>query len=480
MANTLPHFINGEFVEDAPKRNLDVRNPATGEHLYQVPVATTKTVAKAIIAAKRAFATWQFVPPVERARILFRYKTLIDKRVNDLAEIICREHGKTLCEARGSIKRGIENIEHACGIPTLMLGDSLENVANGIDTATFKKPLGVFCAVTPCNFPAMVPLWFWPYALMTGNTFILKPSEKVPGASNFQMELCKEAGFPDGVINLVHGDKETVDALLTHDDIAGISFVGSSPVAKYIYEQATKHHKRVQALGGAKNHVVVMPDCNVSQTVATISESAFGCSGQRCLAASIVVLVGDAYDAVLQKLVSTAENMRVGNGMDEKTAIGPLISIEHKHRVVNFIEQGVSEGAKLLLDGRKPEFANTNFIGPSVFCDVNPSMAIMREEIFGPVLCVARAENLDEAIAMIKACPFANAVSLFSNSGKAAQQFKREIGVSMIGINIGVPAPMAFFPFGGAKQSFFGDTKAHGKDAIHFYTDQKVVISRWF
>lgn len=476
----LRHFINGAFIEGSSQKEAFIKNPATDEELYRVPLGNKDDVQKAVAAAKIAFKTWRLVPAVERARLLFRYKSLMDSRISELAQIVCLEHGKTIAEAMGSIKRGLENIEHACGIPTLLMGESLEDVARGIDSASFRGPLGVFAAITPYNFPAMVPMWFWPYALMTGNTFILKPSEKVPKSSSFQMELIKEAGFPEGVINMVHGDHEVASALIEHPDIAGISFVGSSLVAKKIYERSAAFHKRVQALGGAKNHAIIMPDCHEEQSIQSLVESAFGCSGQRCLASSVAVFVGKAYDDLIPKLLSHIKALRVGNGLDDKTQVGPLISLEHKNRVEGFIESGIKEGAELLIDGRKHPSSKGNFLAPSVFAKVNPENAIMKEEIFGPVLCVTQAKDLDHAIDMVRSCQFANAVSLYTSSGHAAQAFKHEIGVSMIGINVGVAAPMAFFPFGGTKNSFFGDTKAHGKDAIRFYTDQKVVISRWF
>ncbi len=476
----LKHFINGNFVDGLSTKEATIKNPATNDVLYHVPLGNKADVDKAVASAKNAFKSWRLTPAVDRARFLFRYKSLLEKRMEELAVIVSKEHGKTVAEAMGSVKRGMENVEHACGIPTLLMGESLEDVARGIDTSTFKEPMGVFAGITPYNFPAMVPLWFWPYALMTGNTFILKPSEKVPGSSNFQMELIKEVGFPEGIINMVHGDSEVANALLEHPDIAGVSFVGSSNVAKKVYEKAASHHKRVQALGGAKNHAVVMSDCEAEQSIQNLAESAFGCSGQRCLASSIAVFVGDAYDQLVPKLVEYTKSMKVGNGLDACTQVGPLISEDHKARVLQFIDNGVKEGAELLVDGRSHAQSQNNFLAPSIFAKVKPEMSIMKEEIFGPVLCVTQAKNLNEAIEIIRNCPFANAVSLFTSCGKSAQHFKREIGVSMIGINIGVAAPMAFFPFGGTKNSFFGDTKAHGKDAIKFYTDQKMVISRWF
>lgn len=475
----LRHFINGAFV-DGSGREAIITNPSTSLELYRVFVGNQADVDKAVACAKNAYKSWRNVPAVDRARYLFRYKSLLENRVEELAQVLSKEHGKTVSEAMGSIKRGIENIEHACGIPTLMMGESLEDVARGIDTTSFRAPMGVFAAITPYNFPAMVPLWFWPYALMTGNTFILKPSEKVPGSSSLQMEIIKEAGFPDGIINMVHGDAETANALMEHPDIVGVSFVGSSTVAKKVYEKAASLQKRVQALGGAKNHAVIMPDCDEEQSVQALAESAFGCSGQRCLASSIAIFVGEAYDRILPQLVSYTKSLKVGDGLDPCSKVGPLISKEHKARVLSFIESGIKDGAELLLDGRKSPESQNNFLAPSIFAKVKPDMAIMRDEIFGPVLCVMQAKDLDEAIETVRACTFANAVSLFTSSGKAAQHFKREIGVSMIGINIGVAAPMAFFPFGGTKNSFFGDTKAHGKEAVRFYTDQKMVISRWF
>lgn len=476
----LRHFINGAFVDGMSTKETLIKNPATSQDLYHIPLGNKADVDIAVQHAQTAFESWRLVPAVERARYLFRYKGLLEKRVEELATVLSKEHGKTVAEALGSIKRGMENIEHACGIPTLMMGESLEDVARGIDTTSFRSPMGVFAGITPYNFPAMVPLWFWPYALMSGNTFILKPSEKVPGCSNLQMELIKDAGFPNGVMNMVHGDHEVANALIEHPGIQGISFVGSSAIAQKVYEKAANHHKRVQALGGAKNHAVIMPDCDHEQTVQALVESAFGCSGQRCLASSIAVFVGDAYDQIVPKLINYTKGMKVGNGLDQSTQIGPLISKEHKAKVVQFIESGIKEGAELLLDGRSRPESQGNFLAPSIFAQVKPDMSIIREEIFGPVLCVTQAKDLNEAIDMVRACPFANAVSLFTSLGKSAQYFKREIGVSMIGINIGVAAPMAFFPFGGTKNSFFGDTKAHGKDAIRFYTDQKMVISRWF
>jgi malonate-semialdehyde dehydrogenase (acetylating)/methylmalonate-semialdehyde dehydrogenase len=411
---------------------------------------------------------------------LFRYKELLESNFDDLARILTEEHGKTLDEARGSVRRGIENVEHACGIPTLMMGDTVEDVAAGIDCETVRQPIGVFAAVTPFNFPAMVPLWFWPYAVATGNTFIVKPSEQVPLVQQRMFELVERAGFPAGVLNLVHGDREVVEALVDHEDIAGLSFVGSSPVAKALYARGAAKGKRMQALGGAKNHIVVMPDADMDKSIPTVFESCMGCAGQRCLAGSVVVAVGDAY---VEGVLAEAKKMVVGNGLEPGVTLGPVISAAHRDRVMSYIASGVQEGATLLLDGRTVEVRDEpdgNWVGPTVFTDVTDDMKIAKEEIFGPVMMIRRAETLDDAIAMIRKSPFANATSLFTSSGKAAREFRYSVGVSMIGINIGVAAPMAFFPFGGTKNSFYGDTKAHGKDSIRFFTDQKAVITRWF
>jgi len=480
---TLSNFIGGTWVPASTGKTLDVTNPATGKLLGRVPLSGASDVERAVAVARSAFETWRQVPPVQRARYLFRYKELLEKNFDELARIVTEEHGKTLDESRGSVRRGIENVEHACGIPTLMMGDTVEDVAAGIDCETVRQPVGVFAAITPFNFPAMVPLWFWPYAIATGNTFIVKPSEQVPLVQNRLFELAEDAGFPQGVLNLVHGDKEVAQALVSHPDIAGISFVGSTPVAKSLYENAAKTGKRVQALGGAKNHIVVMPDADLDKTVATVTESCFGCSGQRCLAGSVIVGVGDVYDTLVERLVAEAKKIVVGNGLEPGVTMGPVISAAHQDRVPSYISAGVQEGATLLVDGRNvevPSDPDGHWVGPTVFADVTDDMKIVREEIFGPVMMIRRAETLSDAIAMVRRSPYANATSLFTSSGKAARQFRYEVGVSMIGINIGVAAPMAFFPFGGTKQSFFGDTKAHGKDSIRFFTDQKAVITRWF
>jgi malonate-semialdehyde dehydrogenase (acetylating)/methylmalonate-semialdehyde dehydrogenase len=409
-------------------------------------------------------------------------KTLMDARVDDVARAVTMEHGKTLDEARNSVKRGIENVEVACAAPTTMQGSTLEDISSGIDCETVRQPLGVFAAIAPFNFPAMVPMWFLPHAVALGNTFIVKPSEKVPLAQQVTFEILDELGLPPGVVNMVNGGKEAVDGLLDHPGIAGISFVGSTPVAHYVYKRAAETGKRVQSLGGAKNFVLILPDAQMDKACEISSESAFGCAGERCLANSVVIAVGDAYDRVKQGLVDHAKTITVGNGMDAATTMGPVITREHREKILGYIEKGLAEGAKLVLDGRgvtDPKNPGGNWLGPSIFADVTPDMTIAREEIFGPVLCLMKAESFDQAIEIVNAHPQANASSIFTTSGKAAREYRYRVHPAMLGVNIGVAAPMAFFPFGGSKQSFFGDTKAHGRDSVDFYTEKKVVISRW-
>jgi malonate-semialdehyde dehydrogenase (acetylating) / methylmalonate-semialdehyde dehydrogenase len=483
MLETLTNYIGGQWLAASTSKTFNITNPATGELLARVPLSGRSDVDRAVTVARNAFESWRHVPAVQRVRYLFRFKELMEKRAEELARTVTLEHGKTLDESRGSVRRGIENVEHACGIPTLMMGDTLEDVAAGIDCETIRQPIGVFAAVAPFNFPAMVPLWFWPYALATGNTFIVKPSETVPMSQQLLFQIAEEAGFPAGVLNLVHGDKEVVDALLDHPELAGISFVGSTPVARHVYKRAAEQGKRVQALGGAKNHVVVMPDADLDKSVAVAVESCFGCAGQRCLAGSVVVAVGEVYDELRERLVASARALVMGNGMDPGTSLGPVLSGRQKDRILSMIEKGIQEGATLALDGRKASvkgYPNGHWIGPTIFENVTDEMVLAREEVFGPVMVLRRAATLTDAIAMVRRSEFANATSIFTSSGKAARQFRHDVGVSMIGVNIGVAAPMAPFPFGGTKASFFGDTKAHGKDSIRFYTDQKVVISRWF
>ncbi len=482
MQATLRNYIGGEWLAVENADYLDLINPATGESLGRVPLSTRSEVDAAVDAAKTAFPAWRRVPPVQRARFLFRLKNLLEEHFEEIARLVTEENGKTLDESRGSLRRGVENVEHACGIPSLMMGKSLEDVASGIDCEYFRQPMGVFAAITPFNFPAMVPLWFYPYAVGTGNTFVLKPSEQVPRSHTRIIELAHEAGFPPGVLNLVHGGKDAVNAILEHPAIVGVSFVGSSPVARHVYTTAAKHGKRVQALGGAKNHIVVMPDADMDRAVSVVSESVFGCAGQRCLAGSVIVGAGKAYEPMRERLLEAARSIRVGYGIEDDVTMGPVVSRRHKERVEGYIEAGVSEGATMVLDGRETKverYPSGAFLGPTVFENIAPDMKIAREEIFGPVATITHAETLEDAIAQVHANEFANAVSIFTTSGRSAREFRYGVGVSMIGVNIGVAAPMAFFPFGGTKGSFFGDLKAHGNDAIEFYTDKKVVISRW-
>ncbi len=482
METALRNYVGGEWIQSSGSDSLEIMNPGTGEVLGHVPLSTVKDVEHAVSAAKDAFKTWRQVPPVARVRYLFRLRDLLETHFEEIAEIVTRENGKILAESRGSVRRGIENVEHACGIPTLMMGRMLEDIAAGIDCEYVRQPLGVFAAVTPFNFPAMVPLWFWPYAIATGNTFILKASEQVPLTQARIFELAHEAGIPPGVLNMVHGDRVVVNALLEHPDIAGISFVGSSPVAKHIYQEAARHGKRVQALGGAKNHIVVMPDADMDLAIPNVAESAFGCAGQRCLAGSVVVVPGKAYEPVRDLLLQAARSNTLGYGLDSSATMGPVVSQRHKERVISFVDSGEKDGAKLLLDGRDAtvkEYPQGQFVGPTVFDNVDPSMTVGKEEIFGPVASITRVGDLDEAIETVQRSGYANATSIFTTSGKNAREFRYRVGVSMIGVNIGVAAPMAFFPFGGTKGSFFGDLKANGSDAIEFYTDKKVVISRW-
>jgi malonate-semialdehyde dehydrogenase (acetylating)/methylmalonate-semialdehyde dehydrogenase len=477
----LGHFIAGGWVESRASERAEVRDPATGELLAQVPLGGAEDVDAAVRAARQAFPDWRATPPAQRARFLFEARALLEAHLEDLARCVTREHGKTLDEARGDVRRGIDNVERAAGIPSLLLGDALEDVGRGIDCEAVRQPLGVFAAICPFNFPAMVPLWFLPYAIACGNTFVLKPSEQVPLTQALVFDLLQQSGLPPGVVNLVNGARAAVDALLEHPDVRGVSFVGSSPVAQYVYRRAAETGKRVQSLGGAKNFVVVMPDADLDRAADAITESAFGSAGERCLAGSVVLAVGEAQEPLRRKLAERARALRLGNGLEPGVDLGPLINDRHRDRVVGYIERGVAEGAEAVVDGRTlPRPATGSFLAPTIFDHVGPDMTIAQEEIFGPVLCLIRVPDLEAALATLRAHPLANAGSIFTSSGKHARHFKYHATPSMVGVNIGVAAPMAFFPFGGAKGSFYGDTKAHGKSAIDFYTDQKVVITRWF
>lgn len=478
----LHNHINGEGVAATGGESLPVTDPATGEELGRVPLSTAADVDTAVQAAKRAFPAWRRTPAPERARVLFRLKSLLEENFDELARLLSAEHGKTVGEAKGELRRGIENIEHACGIPALMMGETLEDISRGIDCETVRQPLGVFAGITPYNFPVMIPCWFWPYAVATGNTFVLKPSEQDPITHQRIVELAAEAGLPPGVLNVVHGARETVEALLEHPDIKGISFVGSSRVAQIIYSKAAATGKRVQALGGAKNHMIVLPDADYDTTAAALVDSLFGSTGQRCLAGSVVVGVGDAYEPIRERFLDSASSLRIGHGLDADVDMGPVISREHRDRILDYVRKGESEGAKLAIDKSSVEvegYPNGHWVGPAVFEDVSPATSIGRDEIFGPVAALSKVKSLDEAVALMHENDYGNATSIFTTSGKAAREFRYQAGISMIGVNIGVAAPMAFFPFGGSRNSFFGDLKAQGSDAIAFYTDRRVVISRW-
>ena len=478
------NYINGEWVESQSREILEVLNPATAQEIGQVPLSAGEEVSQAIAAAQEAFPEWRETPPTSRARCLFRLKELLEEGYEDIARATVQEHGKIIDEARGEARRTIENLEVAAGIPSLMMGYNLEDgAAAGIDEEVIRQPLGVFAAICPFNFPAMVPFWFWPYAVACGNTFVVKPSEQTPITQVKIFELIDEADFPPGVINMVHGAKETVNHILEHPDLRGVSFVGSTPVAKQIYEKAAQGGKRAQCQGGAKNFLVVMPDANLERTVPNLLSSFFGTAGQRCLAGAILIAVGDVYEEVKEKLVEGASRITVGYGLDESIGMGPVISRKSQERVLRYIEKGLEEGAKLLLDGRKVKVEGDLkgfFIGPTIFDDIRPEMAIAQDEIFGPVMGIMRAKDLEQAIEIIHGSPYGNAASIYTQNGAWAREFRYRVQCGNIGINIGIAAPMAFFPFSGYKDSFFGVMHGQGRDAIDFFTERKVVITRWF
>jgi malonate-semialdehyde dehydrogenase (acetylating)/methylmalonate-semialdehyde dehydrogenase len=446
-----------------------------------VPFATAADVDRAVRTAHEAFRAWRETPVVDRVQPLYRYKTLLEKYANEIAAILTSENGKTAEDARAEVRRGIQMAEVACGMPSLMMGDSLNDVSRGIDSRTVREPLGVCAGITPFNFPAMVPMWMYPFAIACGNTFILKPSEKVPLTPTRCAELLVDAGLPEGVFQIIHGGKDVVDALMQHPLVKAVSFVGSTPIAKYIYTTSAAQGKRVQALGGAKNHLVVMPDADMPKTVDAIISSAFGAAGERCLAGSVLVPVGEAAEPLMQLLTERTNEILVGDGSKEGVGMGPVVTADHRKKILGYIEKGVAEGAKLRCDGRaRAKEGEGFFVGPTIFEDVRPEMTIAREEIFGPVLSVIRAATLDEAIGLVNSSEFGNTTSIFTQSGKSAREYQSRVEVGMVGVNIGVAAPMAFFPFAGWKQSFFGDLHAHGKDAVYFYTEQKVLMTRWF
>jgi methylmalonic acid semialdehyde dehydrogenase len=480
-----PFLIDGEWLRPTQLATSAVFNPSTGEVIAHAPLAGATEVEAAVRAAQAAFPGWWQTPPIERARVLFRYRERLLAHFDEIAALISREHGKTRAEARGDLQRGVEVVEFATGIPPLLFGDTLENVARGIDCETLRQPLGVCVGITPFNFPAMVPMWMFPIALACGNTFVLKPSEKVPLTAVRIVELLVEAGLPKGVLNLIHGGRECVDALLTHPQVRAVSFVGSTPVARYIYETGTKHGKRVQAAGGAKNFLLIMPDADVGKTVEGVTGAAFGCAGERCMAGSTALVVGDAAKRVLPTLVDATKSLTVGRtDLEAQPAMGPLITAQHRDRVVALLAKGEQQGARVLADGRSVKVAgapNGFFVGASIVEQSDPAAnVLMREEVFGPVLSVMKMEDLDAAIELANRSAYGNGAAIFTQSGRAAREFKHRIKAGMVGINVGVPAAMAPFPFSGWGESFFGDLHVQGREGVLFYTQAKVVTTRWF
>ena len=476
---TVPRWIQGKALMPHAERMGDVYNPATGQVIRRVPFCDAGVVDSAVQAATAALAEWREWPALRRSRVLQRFLRLMEENQKDLARLVTEEHGKTVPDATGSVQRGMEVIEFACGIPHLLKGEHSENVGTRVDTHTIRQPVGVCAGITPFNFPVMVPLWMFPMAIACGNTFILKPSEKVPSAAVRMAELFKEAGLPDGVLNVVHGDKAAVDALLSHPEVKAISFVGSTPIAKYIYETAARNGKRVQALGGAKNHAVVLPDADLEFAADALIGAAYGSAGERCMAISAVVAVGAAGDPLVRLLEKKARAIKVGPGDAQGVDMGPLVTAEHRAKVLGYVEKGIQEGAKAVVDGRQAPVKEGFFLGTTLFDHVKPDMTIYRDEIFGPVLVVLRAETLEEAISLINRNPYANGTALFTESGGAARRFTNEIQVGMVGVNVPIPVPVAFYSFGGWKSSLFGDLHVHGAEGIKFYTRTKVVTTRW-
>jgi malonate-semialdehyde dehydrogenase (acetylating)/methylmalonate-semialdehyde dehydrogenase len=475
-------LIGGRFETSAGDRCGDVFNPSTGRVQAQVPYCTAAEIDRAVRSAHDALPAWSETPAVERARVMFRFRELLRARFDELAALVTREHGKTIAEARAEMQRGIEMVEFACGIPSLLMGQALENLAPSVDCETSRHAIGVCAGITPFNFPSMVPLWMFPVALTCGNTFVLKPSEKVPLSALKLGELLNEAGLPPGVLNVVHGDKTAVGTLITHPLVRAISFVGSTGVARHVYEIGTAHGKRVQAAGGAKNHLIIMPDADLDQAVLALQASAFGCAGERCMAGSVAVPVGGIADDLVAGLRRVGSAMKVGpTDSGAPVDMGPLISRAHRDRVAAYLDIARSEGAEVALDGRAFDLPTDGFLlGPSVVDRVRPTMRLAREEIFGPLLSVVRTGNLEEALAVGRQCEYGNGASIFTRSGWAAREFKRRFNAGMIGVNVGVPAPMAWFPFAGWNQSFFGDLHMQGVEGVQFYTQQKMTMTRWF
>ncbi|RTR02925.1 CoA-acylating methylmalonate-semialdehyde dehydrogenase [Halomonas nitroreducens] len=487
MSNaSIQHYINGQMTAGESNTTQEVFNPATGQVTGQVALASQADVDTAVASARSAFPAWADTPPIRRARVMFKFLELLNAHKDELAEAITREHGKVFTDAQGEVARGIDIVEFACGIPQLLKGDYTEQVSTGIDNWTTRQPLGVVAGITPFNFPAMVPMWMFPLAIAAGNSFILKPSPLDPSASLLIADLLKQAGLPDGVFNVVQGDKDSVEALIDHPDVKALSFVGSTPIANLIYERGARHGKRVQALGGAKNHMVVMPDANLDKAVDALIGAAYGSAGERCMAISVAVLVGDVADTIVPRLAERARALKVKNGLELDAEMGPIVTAQAHQRITGYIEKGVAEGAELVVDGRDFDPASTGdgcaegfWMGGSLFDHVTPEMTIYREEIFGPVLACVRVPDIATAIQLINDHEFGNGVSCFTESGSVAREFGRRIQVGMVGINVPIPVPMAWHGFGGWKRSMFGDTHAYGEEGVRFYTKQKSIMQRW-
>ncbi len=483
MSKTLTHFVNGAHVAGNGDRFGDVFNPATGEVAARVPLASAAETAAAIEAAAAAFPAWRDTPPLRRAAVLFRFKELLDRHLDDLAQLVAAEHGKVVNDARGSVTRGIEVVEFACGAPHLLKGSFSENVGTNVDSHSVRQPVGVCAGITPFNFPAMVPMWMFPMAIACGNSFVLKTSERVPSTALMLAELLSEAGLPPGVFNVVNGDKEAVDTLLSHPDVAAVSFVGSTAVAEYVFRTGTHNGKRVQALGGAKNHMVVMPDADLDQATDALMGAAYGSAGERCMAISVAVAVGDeTADALIARLAPRVAALKVGPATDPGAEMGPLITRAHHARVRGYVDLGVQEGARLVVDGRDiqvPDHPNGFYLGGCLFDDVTAEMRIYQEEIFGPVLVVVRMPDFESALALVNAHEYGNGTAIFTRDGDTARTYASRVQVGMVGVNVPIPVPMAFHSFGGWKRSLFGDIHMHGSEGVHFYTKLKTVTSRW-
>ncbi|MEO6774858.1 MAG: CoA-acylating methylmalonate-semialdehyde dehydrogenase [Kofleriaceae bacterium] len=481
MATQITHWIDGKSYERVAERSGDVFDPATGAVQAKVAFATPAIVDEAVESAWRASQTWRHISLAKRTKVMFAFRQLVDKHASELARLLTAEHGKVTADANGEVQRGLEVIEFACGIADLQKGEFSENVSTEVDTYSIRQPLGVVAGITPFNFPAMVPMWMFPIAIACGNTFVLKPSERDPSAANFMAQLLRDAGLPPGVFNVVHGDKVAVDRLLEHPKVAAVSFVGSTPIAQYIYETGTRHGKRVQALGGAKNHMIVLPDADMELAADAAVSAGYGSAGERCMAISMLVGVGNAADKLVPLLQERIAKLKVGNGADPASEMGPLVTKQHLDKVRGYVDAGVTEGATLVADGRGLAVGNGNgfFLGPCLFDHVTPAMTIYKDEIFGPVLSITRVASYDEAITLVNKNPYANGVAIFTNDGGAARKFQHDVEVGMVGINVPIPVPMAYYSFGGWKASLFGDLHIYGPDGVQFYTRTKAVTSRW-